>query len=195
MDYWFTPLEILLTPWPVPVFAVLSGILLLLTLGGGRFPAEGKREDRYLAAYLLIWILLAGISFSGKIQASCLEYADQMIYFIFGVSSFTLAAAMLIRQNEKLINRITGAVVLGMIFSLISGLHQHFVAFDELEEYLMEQSRKTGVNLLTGKVAINLQERRLTADFGICNIYGGFLAALLPLGGIWIWQHAQRFQP
>ena len=197
MDYWFSPYEIIFMQWPIPVFAVLSGLLLLLTLGGGcgSLLIRGGKENQWQIAYVLLWCFTALVSFLGIVQASCLEYADQMIYYNFGICSFTVAAVMLVQQEKRMIRWIAVAMFCGMILSLISGLHQHFIAFDELEQYLKEQSRLTGTDLLAGKMGISLQERRLTADFGICNIYGGFLMAMLPLAAVMVWRFSRQVKP
>jgi len=41
-------------------------------------------------------------------------------------------------------------------------------------------------------MGISMQEQRLTADFGICNIYGGYLAALMPICVYMVWDFAER---
>ena len=209
MDYPYDFWSIVLINWPMPVFAVLSGLLLLLTLAAGWTEDIFRRNQNHLCTeqerkrffpwmnlYGGVWILAGLVSFLGMINASCREYADQMIYYTFGVISFTLSAGMLLKRNPRIVKVFTGAVLAGLVLAVLVGIDQYFFGFQELENYLKEQAAEAGVDQINGKLQINLDEKRITSNFAISNIFGGYLAALMPLLAVVIWRFAsERVQP
>src|SRR5574344_754464 len=75
-SYWTDLSAIILTPWPIMVFALLASLLLGMSILA--YPSRVKRLSPVPALWGALWILLGLVSFIGFVNASAKIYAYQM---------------------------------------------------------------------------------------------------------------------
>ena len=185
--YWSDPIPLLVIAWPLPVFMLAASFQLILTVA-----AALTRRDMTLCPPLLkyggLWVILGGVSFLGYANASCMGYPPQMIAHTLSLACYALSLSILLSGRREFARMLTGSLALGGVLSLASGLDQYFRGFDALREHVQKQSEAAGHTIVNENMAIRIDEARLQADFSACNVYGGYLAALLPFLTVLFWR-------
>ena len=185
--YWSDPVSLIIIAWPLPVFMMASSALLGVTLLGGAF-----RKDMTLCPPLLkygaLWMLLGCVSYLGLADASCMGYPPQMIAHTLSLACYALSLSILLSGHGEFAKALTGALVLGGTLSLASGLYQYWCGFDALREHVQARSAAAGRDIVNENMAVRIGEGRVQADFNSCNVYGAYLAALLPFLTVLFWR-------
>lgn len=185
--YWSDPVSLLVIAWPLPVFMVAASLLLGLTI-----LAAAVRKDMALYAPLLkygaLWGILGCVSILGLTNASCMGYPPQMIAHALSLASYALSLSILLSGRRDFAGMLTGSLVLGGVLSLASGMYQYWCGFDALREHVKNQAEATGRGIVSDNMAIRIAEARVQADFISCNVYGAYLAGLLPFLTVLFWR-------
>ena len=185
--YWSDPVSLLVIAWPLPVFMMAAAELFLLTLWSGTV-----RKDMALCPPLLkygaLWMVLGGVSCLGLADASCMGYPTQMIAHTLSLACYAMSLAILLSGRRDFAKALIGALVLGGVLSLCSGMYQYWCGFDALREHVQAQSAAAGRDIVNENMAIRIGEARVQADFNSCNVYGAYLAALLPFLTVLFWR-------
>ena len=192
--YWSDPLSLVFIAWPLPVFMIASPILLGLTLA-----AAVSRRDMPLCPplvrYAALWCILGGESALGLVNASCMGYPPQMIAHTLSLACYALSLAILLSGRRGFARMLTGSLVLGGVLSLCSGLYQYWYGFEALREHIQARTAAGGREI-AGGMTVRIQEARVQADFNSCNVYGAYLAALLPFLTVLFWKFGnERVSP
>ena len=183
--YWSDPFSLLIISWPLPVFMIASSILLALTV-----PAALSRTDMTLCPPLLkyggLWFVLGCVSFPGLADASCMGYPRQMIAHTLSLASYAISLSILLSGRREFARMLTGALALGGVLSILSGLYQYYYGFEALREHV--QAQTAAGRGIDRNMDIRIREARLQADFSSCNVYGAYLAGLLPFLTALFWR-------
>jgi hypothetical protein len=212
--YWTDPVSLVVISWPLPVFMMAASILLAVTVCAALFrnpyldiDGERKEDDLFslpwelslrssLVKYGVLWCVLGGVSLLGLVNASCMGYPPQMIAHTLSLACYALSLAILLSGRRGFAKPLTGALVLGGTLSLCSGLYQYWRGFDALREHIQAQSAAAGRDIVNENMAIRIGEARVQADFNSCNVYGAYLAALLPFLSVLFWRFGnERVSP
>ena len=193
--YWSDPLSLVFIAWPLPVFMMAASELFFLTLWSGMV-----RKDMALCPPLLKygahWLVLGGVSILGLADASCIGYPPQMIAHTLSLAAYATSLSLLLAGNDRFARMLTGSLVLGGVLSLCSGLYQYWCGFDALREHLSDRSVAAGRDVISESMAVRVGEGRIQADFSSCNVYGAYLAALLPFLTVLFWRFGnERVSP
>ena len=184
--YWSDPVSLLVIAWPLPVFMMASSGLLGLTVG-----AALCRKDMTVRPSLLkygaLWCVLGCVSFLGLANASCMGYPPQMIAHTLSLACYALSLAFLLAGRDGFARMLTGSLVLGGVLSLCSGMYQYRYGFEALREHVQARAAAGGREITEG-MSIRIGEARIQADFNSCNVYGAYLAALLPFLTVLFWR-------
>ena len=193
--YWSDPVSLLVIAWPLPVFMMATPCLLFLTALAALFRKEMTFRPPLLK-YGALWLVLGGVSYLGMADASCMGYPPQMIAHTLSLAAYAMSLSILLAGNDRFARMLTGALVLGGVLSLCSGLYQYWHGFDALREFVQKQSEAAGREIAADGMAIRIQEGRVQADFNSCNVYGAYLAALLPFLTVLFWRFGnERVSP
>lgn len=192
--YWSDPLSLVFIAWPLPVFMMASPLLLGLTLA-----AAVSRRDMPLCPplvrYAALWCILGGESALGLVNASCMGYPPQMIAHTLSLACYALSLAILLSGRRGFARMLTGSLVLGGVLSLCSGMYQYWYGFEALREHIQTRTAAGGREIADG-MAVRIGEGRVQADFNSCNVYGAYLAALLPFLTVLFWRFGnERVSP
>ncbi|MBO4490018.1 MAG: O-antigen ligase family protein [Lentisphaeria bacterium] len=193
-SYWFDVISLIFVVWPNHLFSFLASILLLLTLaahGTSRTPFRRSAA----ALWCVLWVSLAFLSVFGLVHASCPEYALQMISYAFGTGCFTISVYLLLERRPEFRTALFRALFIGGALAALSGIHQYFTGFDELQAHVAGQNEALG-GKMDQRLLLRIEERRLQGDFPSCNTYGGYLAMMLPILSALLWKFgSERVQP
>ena len=185
--YWTDPVSLAVISWPLPVFMMAAPELFFLAIWSGMV-----RKDMCLCPPLLkygaLWMILGCVSFLGLADASCPGYAPQMIAHTLSLACYAMALAVLLSGRREFAKALTGALVLGGVLSLASGMYQYWCGFDALREHVEARAAASGHTVVNENMAIRIGEARIQADFNSCNVYGAYLAALLPFLTVLFWR-------
>jgi len=188
--YWNDPVSLLVIAWPLPVFMLASSALFIL-LGIAMLGAPDRKNMTLrlpLIKYGALWCILGGVSILGMADASCMGYPPQMIAHTMSLACYAMSLAILLSGRREFARALTVALVLGGVLSLCSGMYQYWHGFDALREHVQAQSAAAGRNIVNENMAIRIGEGRVQADFNSCNVYGAYLAALLPFLTVLFWR-------
>ena len=211
--YWSDPLSLAFIAWPLPVFMMAASILLAVTVFAalsrdptrtidGRESLDGLSTLQWdislrspLVKYGVLWCILGGVSVLGLVNASCKGYAPQMIAHTLSLASYALSLAILLSGHREFAKMLTGSLVLGGVLSICSGMYQYWYGFEALREHVQSRTAAGGREIADG-MAVRIQEGRVQADFNSCNVYGAYLAALLPFLTVLFWRFGnERVSP
>jgi len=194
--YWSDPVPLLVISWPLPVFMMAASVLLVLTLAAALFRRDRMTLCPPLMKYGRLWIVLGGVSILGFVDASCQGYPPQMVAHTLSLACYALSLAILLSGRKDFSRMLTGSLVLGGVLSLCSGLYQYRYGFEALREHVQTRSAAAGREIVNENMAIRIGEARLQADFNSCNVYGAYLAALLPFLTVLFWRFGnERVSP
>ncbi|MBP5586260.1 MAG: O-antigen ligase family protein [Lentisphaeria bacterium] len=192
--YWGDPLSLVFIAWPLPVFMMATPVLLLLILLAALFRKD-IAQCPPLLKYGRLWIVLGGVSVLGLVNASCKGYAPQMIAHTMSLSCYALSLTILLSVRRDFAKMLTGSLVLGGMLSICSGMYQYWYGFEALREHIQARTAAGGREIADG-MAVRIGEGRVQADFNSCNVYGAYLAALLPFLTVLFWRFGnERVSP
>ena len=211
--YWGDPLSLVFIAWPLPVFMMAAPVLLAVTVCAalfrdptrtvdGRESLDGLSTLQWdislrspLIKYGALWCILGGVSVLGLMNASCMGYPPQMIAHTLSLACYALSLAILLSGHREFARALTGSLVLGGVLSLCSGLYQYWYGFEALREHIQSRMAAGGREIADG-MAVRIGEGRVQADFNSCNVYGAYLAALLPFLTVLFWRFGnERVSP
>jgi len=193
--YWTDPLSLVVIAWPLPVFMIAASALLVLTALAAAVRGDVPIRPALLK-YGALWMVLGGVSFLGLADASCLGYPPQMIAHTLSMACYAVSLSVLLSGRKAFAKTLTGALVLGGVLSLASGLYQWWNGFEALREHVLAQAEAAGHAVINENFAAKLREQRIQADFASCNVYGAYLAAFLPFLAVAFWRFGdERVSP
>ena len=195
-SYWFDPVSIVFTAWPIYLFCVVASIMLIVVLTALLIDGKWQIKNKNAAWWSAGFILLTLTSLAGWCNASCKEYPLQMITYTFGTGCFVLTVFLLLENRPGLITPLFRAVIGGTVLSIFSGIYQYFWGFDELLNHVYEQNVVNHIKTENDGIYTRILERRIQADFSVCNVYAGYLAMLLPVIAVALWKFGnEKVQP
>ena len=184
--YWSDPLSLVFIAWPLPVFMMASPVLLGLTVLAALFRKEMTFRPPLLK-YSALWLVLGGVSILGLADASCMGYPPQMIAHTLSLAAYATSLSLLLAGNDRFARMLTGSLVLGGVLSLCSGMYQYWYGFEALREHIQSRTAAGGREI-SGGMTVRIEEARVQADLNSCNVYGAYLAALLPFLTALFWR-------
>ena len=185
---------LLILPWPLPVFTVLSGGFAMMVAIERLFSPVSPCAPRAFRMTAL-WFLLAAVGLLGIIRASTLDYAIHEEVHLFGLASFALAIYGLLQAQPKLKIPLLGVICAGVFCSSLLGLYNILFGFEETKQFTYEQELRSGVKIATGNFKERLEEMRVYGSFTICNSFAAHLALTIPVFLWAVWRTAAHFDP
>jgi hypothetical protein len=179
----------LIITWPPAVFDFLSGILLFFTFV--LLPAPPRFNQRQFIP-LMLWFLLAVVSFIGVLNCGSMIFARYQITHFWGIAAFAFCVFRLIVNSPSLKYWFLGALAAGLLVSCLDGIYQLLWGFEETKKFVYEQELKSGVNFVKGNFESRLNQRRVFAGFSLCNSFAGYLILVAPPVLWFIWKYCSR---
>lgn len=186
MSYWSDPVAVLIAVWPSMLFPCFSALALAGTL---LLPETGERKQNSTGAWIYggVMILLCGLSLFGWRSASVWDFPAQNTAYLMGMSCYTIALIRICMFDKKFLYYLLWTLLASLVCSVYSAVNQYLTGFEETIRYIQKKEQQTGVRMLDGQFGNRLKESRVSGDFAICNVYGGYLIAIFPilLGVLW----------
>ncbi len=192
MAYWSDPVAIIISAWPPTLIAPLGAALLALCICLSPWT---ELKGVWLRIFALLWMALAAVSLLGFVNCSTWDFALHAVAHCFGIACYAAALCLLLERRPDFMKALFGALLIGMAFSLLSGLYQYFEGFEATRKFAYEQELKSGVEFLRGQFKTRLEETRVSADFTLCNVFAGYLILVGPLLLSWLWTFAGKIEP
>lgn len=150
------------------LFVFLSALLLLFSL----------ILNRKLNIPSLLWLAAVLCSLPGIVNASTPEVVRQTLPYLAGLGCFATAVNLQLEKDSALGKKLIIAILTGGALALLHGWYQMLSGMNELEEFVAEQGL---AQQLDETMLRQIASDRLYGPFQLCNTFGGYLAALLPL--------------
>ena len=179
-EYW----EYILVNFPNNSLGIFSGIGLILAIIAYGSSLRG--------GFNIIFLLsLAIFSIFGVFNASTQDYVYLSLAHIWGVISYILSIYLWIKDDKDNLNRFYNVITISAALTLLVGLYQYFIGFDEQIEFYKSQAKGNFEVDLSNK----LMERRIYSTFGGCNVYAGYLLLILGIALYRIKEFSELFHP
>lgn len=177
--------------WPVTVFPVVSGCLLVLALIFYP-PAWNTAREAFITA--ILWGIVACTAMIGLLNASVLDFGLMEIVHLAGVAAFAATVWLILANCPEMKMWFLYAILVGTLVTLYISLEQYFVGFAETREFVAEQVKRTGMEMHEDMQMI-MSQNRIYGPFGICNSLAAHLLLTVPLGAVLLWNLAGRVEP
>lgn len=182
----------LIISWPVFLFPLFSGIILLLSIFA--FPVHQLRFKTDKALLVAVfWVLLAFTSLLGMVNATVWDFVIMQLTHLFGLAAYVLALYLFLRHRPGAGKLLIGAVFAGVIVSVYLGLEQYFSGFEEMREFIKKQEA-LGIRGNTD-IKARVFDDRLHAPFIGSNSLAGYLLLTAPLTLVVLWNLCARIEP
>lgn len=188
MIYWSDPISLFMGAWPSPVFPVLAGGFLLLTLilvPGELFPGRAGK-------FAGLWLLLGLAAFPGGIAKG--TPPDAFFYFlsyVLSIGAYLLGFIRVVNHNKKLIGIFHGLFTFSFLISLFMGLNQYFSGYQDT----IDQIQSKNMSEVNASILFRLRQMRVAGGFSACNAFAGYLVLGMPIALAWLWKTGSRFAP
>lgn len=166
--YTFDAGSFFLTTAPTFLFAFLAALLLLLTLF----------SCRQLPPVALLWAGVFCCAFAGICNASTAENVFQTLLYLAGLCCFAATVYLQTSADPTLGRKLLMALIAGAALALLHGWHQWLIGMEELRNFVAEEGHS---DQMDQAMRLQIASERLYGPFQLCNTFGGYLAALLPL--------------
>ncbi len=180
----------IIVPFPVSSFSAISAILLLFSIWNN----DSEKDKKYPSSFIFIIISLAIISFLGIKNASVNDYVWREISYIFGITAFSIATYIQLKNDKDTQQLFLTAISLGALVSIIYGGYQLFEGFEETRKFLVEHEKNVGVNFMKGNFKSRVMESRVYAYFGMCNSFAGYLILIIPIFLLSLKNYLKKYQ-
>jgi len=178
--------------WPVFLFPLISGILLILALLAFPLKNISLGKDKSLIVVSL-WVLLAFASLLGAVNAMVWDFVIMEITHIFGLAAYVFTIYLFLKNVPKAKTMLIYSILAGLVITVYLGMEQYFVGFEEMREYILEQ-KKSGV-AGNGDLNARIFDDRVHAPFTGCNSLAGYLLLLMPLCIVTLWKICAKIEP
>ena len=178
--------------FPAHAWGIVSGLTLLAALCF--FPMRKGDWKKLSGKAVLLWGLVPVLAvLPGWRNGAYLSYGIGMLGHFAGISAFAAAAGLFLLRYPCRKNWLLVGIVIGTLYLGFSGLHQYFVGFAEMRQFLDAQAAAgEKVNhVLWAKV----QDNRVYASFTSANVLAGFLLLTLPLTLSLLYTCGDYFEP
>ena len=162
----------LIVSWPAPLFPVVAGVLLFLTVLGGAWRLPQSKGQIAVAALWGAVLPFAALLGACNTASPGLNTAVAAHYF--GVGAWCWCAGLLMRADPRNRERFFTALAWGTLIAALSGWHQYFWGFDETRRFFAEAAAKGGVEVGI-QLQIKLDDDRVYSTVSSCNSFAGFL--------------------
>ena len=185
--------DVLLNALPVPLLAVFSGVLLVLTILA--YKVDDCLSFRTHSGRLLwLWLLLPVVSVIGFINADSLESPVIFLEYTLMLSSFAVSVALSMNSagadfRRKLFNCVTA----GTIFTALWGAHQYFFGFADMRQFILEQEQ-AGI-YIAPEIKARALDVRTYATFGMASALAGMFCLAGALTASKAWAGGRKFDP
>ncbi|MBR2440299.1 MAG: O-antigen ligase family protein [Lentisphaeria bacterium] len=188
MIYWSDPVSLFIGAWPAPVFPVVSGIFLMLSLlfvPGEIFPGRAGK-------FAGLWLLLGLAALPGGIAKE--TPPDAFAYFvsyILSTGAFLLGFVRVVNHNRNVIGVFYGLFTFSFLISLAIGLNQYFSGYQDT----IDQIQSKNMGEVNASILFKLRQMRVAGGFSACNAFAGYLVLGMPIALAWLWKMGKRFSP
>ena len=182
----------LIVTWPAPLFPVVAGVLLLLTVLGGAWRLP---ESKGQIAVLALWGAILPFAALWGVRHTALPGLNTAVgAHYFGVGVWCWCAGLLMRADPRNRERFFSALAWGTLFAALSGWYQYFWGFDETRRFFAEAAAKGGIEpgIL---LQIKLDDDRVYSTFSSCNSFAGFLLLAGTGATYCFFRLGDRFEP
>lgn len=178
--------------WPIFLFPLISGILLLLALLAFPFKTVSFGKDKTLVIASL-WTLLAFASLLGVINATVWDFVIMELTHLFGLAAYVIAVYLLLKNVPKAGTMLITSILAGLVITVYLGMEQYFVGFAEMREYIVERE-KTGISG-HADLRARIFDDRVHAPFTSSNSLAGYLLLTIPLCLVTLWKLCAKVEP
>ena len=182
----------LIITWPIFLFPVLSGIILLLSIFAFPLRELSLKTDNALLV-TIFWVLLAFTSLMGIVNSTVWDFVIMQLTHLLGLAAYVLALYLFLKYRPGARRMLIGAVFAGVVVSVYLGLEQYFSGFEEMREFIKKQEAlgiKGG-----GDVKARIFDDRLHTPFIGSNSLAGYLLLTAPLTLVVLWNLCARIDP
>lgn len=177
--------------WPVTLFPICSGMVLLLTLLV--FPPQINRQPTAFVAAGL-WLLLGLVGYVGAINASVRDFVEMQLIHGFGIGAYAATVFLILSNRPEWRSKFLILLTATVLLVALLGWEQRLFSFEDTRRFVMEQQRVTGV-ALAGDFMARVMDNRIYSTFTSCNNLAGFLLLMMPLVFYYAWQLGKRIEP
>ena len=178
--------------WPVFLFPVFAGVLLILTMIAFPFKTISFSGDKSLIVASM-WVLLAFASLLGAVNATVWDFVIMEIAHLFGLGAYVLTVYLFLKNVPKARTMLIASILAGLVITVYLGLEQYFVGFEEMREFIAKQE-KTGV-ASDGNLKAKIFDDRVHAPFVSSNSLAGYLLLTMPLCLVYVWKLCAKVEP
>ena len=182
----------LIITWPVFLFPLISGILLVLALIAFPFKDISFDKDKGLISASL-WVLLAFTSILGAVNATVWDFVIMEITHLFGLAAYVMTVYLFLKNVPKARTILTASLLAGLVITVYLGMEQYFVGFEEMREFIAKQE-KSGI-AGNGVLKAKIFDDRLNAPFTSSNSLAGYLLLTMPLCFVYLWNLCAKVEP
>ncbi len=182
----------LIITWPVFLFPVFSGFLLILALIAFPFKTISFDKDKSLIVASL-WVLLAFTSLLGAVNATVWDFVIMEITHLFGLAAYVITVYLFLKNVPKARTMLIASILAGLVITIYLGLDQYFVGFEEMREFITKQE-ETGV-VSSEALKAKIFDNRLNAPFTTSNSLAGYLLLTMPLCLVYLWKLCAKVEP
>ena len=183
----------LIITWPVFLFPLISGILLIFALIAFPFKTVSFGKDKGLIVASL-WALVAFSSISGAVNAMLWDFVIMQVTHLFGLAAYVLTIYLFLKNVPKARTMLISSILAGLAISVYLGLEQYFFGFEEMREYIAKQEKITGV-ASDGVLKSKILDDRLNSPFTTSNTLAGYLLLTMPLCLVMLWKFCAKVEP
>ncbi len=181
----------LIITWPVTMFPLFSGVVLMLALIGFR-PRPEKQFKAFVAAGL--WMLLGLVGYIGAINAGTKDFVLMQIPHGLGIGAYA-ASVYLMLSNRPAFRKKFLFIMLGTAALVaLMGWEQRLVSFEETRRFMEQQEIDTGI-AMSRDMKARVYDSRIYATLSSCNNLAGFLLMMLPVLFWLCWKLGERIEP
>jgi len=182
----------LIITWPLFLFPLFSGVLLVLALIAFPFKSVSFDKDKSLITASL-WVLLAFTSLLGAVNATVWDFVIMETTHIFGVAAYIITVYLFFKNVPKAKMMLTASILAGLVVTVYLGMEQYFVGFKEMQEFIAKQE-KAGI-LSNEVIKAKIFDDRLNAPFTSSNSLAGYLMLTAPLCLVYLWKLCAKVEP
>lgn len=176
--------------WPVSLFALLAGVLLLLVVI--TYPQREKFSRFGLIP--IAWTGLFVFSFIGFIKTTELHRAMVYQMMLGGVVCYVWSAFKLFRHDKACKRYFIIAITTVTILISLNGVYQRHYSYDKKIETLRQQEKEFGLEVMP-EIYDRLEQKRINGTFIYSNSLAGYLILISPLAIFALFSGAKHYEP